>query len=108
MQPIIEITSIKTATKNGKARSTGRDYSITNQRGYFQTVDPITGEVGRVAIDVMLESADSPYPVGRYTIDATSFRVAEFGQLVLSRMHLDPVQPAVASAPQAGKLATAA
>ena len=108
MQPIIEITSTKTATKTGTARATNKPYSITNQRGYFQTVDPITGEFGRVAIDVQLESADSPYPVGRYTIDATSFRVAEFGQLVIGRMHLDPVQPAVASAPQSGKLATAA
>lgn len=108
MQPIIEVTSTKTATKTGKARSTGKDYSITNQRGYFQTVDPITGELGRVAIDIQLESADSPYPVGRYTIDATSYRVAEFGQLVLSRMKLDPLRAEVAPGQQSGKLATAA
>lgn len=106
MQPIIEITSTKTATKSGKARSTGKDYSITNQRGFFQTVDPITGELGRVSIDVQLDSPDSPYPVGRYTIDATSYRVAEFGQLVLSRMKLDPLAAAVASVPQSVKNGT--
>lgn len=108
MQPIIEITSTKTATKSGKARSTGRDYTIINQRGYFHTVDPITSEISRVAIDVPLESADSPYPVGRYTIDATSYRVSEFGQLALSRMRLDPLQATVAAVPQSGKSATAA
>lgn len=108
MQPIIEITSTKTATKSGKARSTGKDYSITSQRGFFQTVDPITGELGRTAIDVPLENADSPYPVGRYSIDATSYRVSEYGTLALSRMKLDPLPAAVASVPQSGKLATAA
>lgn len=106
MQPVIEITSTKTATKSGKARSTGRDYTIINQRGYFHTVDPITSEISRVAIDVPLESADSPYPAGRYTIDATSYRVSEFGQLALSRMKLDPVRADVASVPQSVKNGT--
>lgn len=106
MQPIIEITSTKTLTKTGKARATQRDYTMTNQRGYFHLADPITGEMTKKAIDVQLESADSPYPVGRYTLDSTSFRVSEFGQLVLGRMVLDPVQPAVASVPQSVKNGT--
>ena len=106
MQPIIEITSTKTATKTGKARATGRDYTIINQRGHFHSLDPITAEVVKVSIDVPLESAESPYPVGRYTVDASSFRVSEFGQLTLSRMRLDPVQPVVASVPQSVKNGT--
>lgn len=108
MQPIIEVLSTMTATKSGKAQKTGNDYSITAQRGYFQTVDPITGEVGRTAIDVPLNDALSPYPVGRYTIDASSYRVSQYGKLELTRMKLDPVRVDVAAVPQSGKLATAA
>lgn len=108
MQPIIEVLSTKSATKTGTSSKTNKPYSITNQRGYFHSIDPITGEVSKVAIDLRLDDPQSPYPVGRYTIDATSYRVSQFGDLTLSRMHLDPIQPAVVSAPQAGKLATAA
>lgn len=106
MQPIIEITSTKTATKKGTSAKTNKPYSISAQRGFFHTVDPITAEISRVAIDVPLEDAESPYPVGRYTIDASSYRVSEYGGLVLSRMKLDPVQAAVASAPQSGRTGT--
>lgn len=108
MQPIIDITSTKTATKTGTARATGRPYTLTNQRGYFNAVDPITGEITRLPIDVRLSNETSPYPIGRYTIDSTSFRVDEYNNLVISLMRLDPLPASVASVPHSGKSATAA
>lgn len=88
MQITIDVNSQKTATKRGTAKATGKPYEITTQRGHLHTVDAITGEVNTVPIDLTLGQNDFPYQTGRYTLDASSIRVDNFGGLAIGRVKL--------------------
>lgn len=95
MQITIDVNSQKTATKRGTAKESGRPYEITTQRGFLHQPDPITGEITLVAIDLTLERDAFPYDSGRYTLDASSLRVNQFGSLSIGRVKLSKVAQAV-------------
>lgn len=100
MQIIIDVNSTKTNTKRGKSAKTGNPYEITSQRGFLHAVDSITGEVTPVAIDIPLDRDAFPYEAGRYTLDAASVKVSEYGSLLIGRLKLAKVA-SVASAAKA-------
>lgn len=96
MQIIIEVKStkaiakpIKPSTKPGSKQFDPFDKYI--QRGYLQAPDPISGEITTQAIDLTIPALDKPYPVGRYTVDSSSFYVNNFGNLMLGTLKLEPV-----------------
>lgn len=113
MQIIIEVKSTKAISKTIKPSSKvgSKQFDAFDkhlQRGYLQVADQITGEITNQSIDLDIPSLDSPYPVGRYTLNAASFHIGQFGVLALGKLVLDPILADVASVPQGGKLATAA
>lgn len=92
MQLIIDVNSAKTQTKRGTSAKTGKPYEITTQRGFFHSVDAITGETLPLPIDLQLGPNDFPYEPGRYTIEPTSFVVGQFGDLRINRLKLTKLQ----------------
>lgn len=87
MQIIIDVNSNKTATNSGTTKD-GKPYEITKQRGHLIQADRITGETTPVAIDITLGKGEFPYPAGRYTLDAASVRVNQYGRLEIGFIKL--------------------
>jgi hypothetical protein len=100
MQIIIDVNSTKTHTRRGTSAKTGKPYEMTIQRGFLLSVDQITGEVSPVAIDLPIDRDSFPYEAGRYTLDASSVKVSEYGSLMIGRLKLAKVA-SVASAAKA-------
>jgi len=94
MQIVIEVTSQKTATKRGTAKVSGKPYEITTQRCFLQQPDQITGEISQVAIDLPIERDAFPHDIGRYTLDAGSLIVDQYGKLQIGRVKLTKLQSA--------------
>lgn len=99
MQMIIEVKStravsklVKPSTKPGSKQFDPFEKHI--QRGYVHAVDPISGDVTPQAIDIDVPGIDKGYPVGRYTLDTSSFFVNNFGTLVLGKLKLEPIAQA--------------
>lgn len=88
MQITIDVNSQKTATKRGTAKASGKPYEITTQRGHLHQADAITGEISLIPIDLTLEANAFPYENGRYTIDASSLVVGQYGGLSIGRLKL--------------------
>lgn len=99
MQITIDVNSQKTSVKRGTGKATGKPFEITTQRGHLHQVDTITGEVNTVPIDITLGQNDFPYETGRYTLDASSVIVGQYGGLQIGRLKLVKiVQPQVKAA----------
>jgi len=99
MQITIDVNSQKTATKRGISKETQKPYEITTQRGFLHQPDTITGEITLVAIDLTLERDAFPYDMGRYTLDASSLRVNQYGSLSIGRVKLSKLaQPSTVKA----------
>ncbi|OJW81599.1 single-stranded DNA-binding protein [Thiobacillus sp. 65-1402] len=88
MQITIDVNSQKTAIKRGTAKATGKPYEIITQRGHLHQADTITGEISLIPIDITLEPNAFPYDTGRYTIDASSLIVGQYGGLSIGRLKL--------------------
>lgn len=99
MQILIDVNSTKTQTKRGTAKNTGKPYEMTTQRGFLLSVDQITGDVTPVAVDLPIDRDAFPYEAGRYTLDASSIKVNEYGSLQIGRLKLVKVAAAAAAAP---------
>lgn len=97
MQIIIDVNSNKTVTQSGITKD-GRSYEITKQRGHLIQVDRITGETTPVAIDITLGKSEFPYSVGRYTLDASSVRVNQYGRLEIGFIKLAKIETPVKAA----------
>lgn len=99
MQILIDVNSTKTSTRRGTSARTGKPYEMTTQRGFLHSVDPITGEVTPTAIDLPIDRDSFPYEAGRYTLDASSIRVNQYGSVEIGRIKLVKVAQAAVSAP---------
>ena len=97
MQITIDVNSPKTAIKRGTAKATGNPYEIITQRGHLHQADTITGEITLVPIDLTLEKDAFPYDTGRYTLDASSLKVDQYGKLSIGRVKLVKVAAAVSA-----------
>jgi len=101
MQIIIDINSQKTSVRRGTSKTTNKPYEMTTQRGFFHSVDEITGETMPVPVNITLDQGAFPYDTGRYTIDAASLKVNEYGNLYIGRLKLSKVAAAVPAQKQA-------
>ena len=95
MQITIDVNSQKTATKRGTAKATGKPYEIVSQRGHLHQADTITGEISLISIDLTLDANAFPYDTGRYTLDASSLIVNQYGGLSIGRLKLSKLAAAV-------------
>lgn len=98
MQIFIDVNSTKTNTRRGTSAKTGKPYEMTTQRGFLHSLDPITGDVTPVAIDLPIDRDAFPYEAGRYTLDSSSIKVNQYGSLEIGRIKLLPVKVAAAAA----------
>lgn len=95
----IEIKDATVNTRSGKARATGRDYTIRSQEGYAHTVSR-NGNLNAYPekISITLEDGQSAYPPGNYQIAPSSLFVGDFGRLTLGSLTLIPLQAKVQQA----------
>lgn len=101
MQITIDVNSQKTATKRGTAKASGKPYEIVTQRGHLHQADTITGEIQLIPITLTIGPNDFPYESGRYTLDASSLTVDQYGGLLMGRIKLSKVvAPVVSTVPQ--------
>jgi hypothetical protein len=100
MQITIDVQSTKTHTKRGTSGRTGKPYEMTIQRGFLLSVDQITGDVTPQSIDLPIDRDAFPYEPGRYTLDASSIRINQYGSVEMGRLKLVKMgQPASVAAP---------
>lgn len=95
MQITIDVNSQKTAVKRGTAKASGKPYEIITQRGHLHQVDTVTGEINLVPVDLTLAPDAFPYDNGRYTLDASSIIVGQYGGLQIGRVKLVKLAAAV-------------
>ncbi len=74
----IEIKNAAVVTKSGNARVSGKPYTIREQEGYADL-----GGAYPEKIRFSLGDDQAPFPVGKYVVDKTCFRVGQFNGLAL-------------------------
>lgn len=72
----VEVKSAEVIIKSGKSKKTGQEYSIREQEMYVDL-----GQAYPVRIVLGLGKEQGPFPVGRYVLDKTCFRVNNFSGL---------------------------
>jgi hypothetical protein len=72
-------------TKNGKKK-------VAEQVGFIEMND----EVRKVRVPIDIEGGQVPYPVGKYTLGASSFQVGKYNDLEINRYEMSLV-PLVAT-----------
>lgn len=81
----VEVKSEDINVKTGN--SNGRPWEIREQAAYWHQ----DGEPVPVKIHINLDRNDSPYKVGFYQILPQSFYVGKYGQLMVGRLQLGPI-----------------
>lgn len=82
-QIIVEIFDTAVETKKGKSQRTGNDYVLHQQEAYVHNGHRFPERF--VIAPQLVEDKPVPYPVGKYVICPSSFKVSEYGELELSR-----------------------
>ncbi|MEJ2790629.1 MULTISPECIES: single-stranded DNA-binding protein [unclassified Pseudoxanthomonas] len=82
-QIVIEIFDIAISTKTGKSKATGQPYTLHQQEGYIHNGHRFPERF--VLTPPMVDDKPVAYPVGKYVICPSSFKVSEYGELELGR-----------------------
>ncbi|TWH76190.1 helix-destabilizing protein [Azomonas agilis] len=96
MSIYIEIDSLEIKSRSGVSARTGKPYTIREQRAYLHQ----SGQKYPTGFSISLEEDQSPYPVGRYDLDDSSFFIGRFSDLqVKPRLRTSNANSGVSSAP---------
>jgi hypothetical protein len=91
----IEVKSANVHENSGTAKATGKPYTIRKQTAWAHVVDQDGKQYDFPArIEIQLDSDQTPYAVGNYTIAPSSFFVGEFDKLAMRRLNLVAVRAA--------------
>ena len=82
-QIIVEIFDTNVETKTGKSQRTGNDYTLHQQEGYVHNGHRFPERF--TLTPPLVDGKPVAYPVGKYVICPSSFKVSEYGELELSR-----------------------
>lgn len=85
MQLKIEVRSTEVKERSGTSRA-GKPYTMREQSVRAEMAN---GDVRNFT--VVLPDKAAPYPLGTYTVHASSFEVNRFGSLEVGRLALAPV-----------------
>lgn len=95
----IEIKSTTINSRNITSKKTGEIIQFVEQEAYAYTSDR-NGHPHAYPSRIVVNAQENgqPYPVGFYTLSASSYMVDRFGKLELGRVRLEPLAAAAAPA----------